>query len=102
MKKIIFVFIFSFNFIFADTLLTKCSQNNKTMIYYKNMNNKNSYNGWYEVSGLNCNNGATSLNANCNDQGSLSIIDDMGVEHKVIGVNCSGYTMSYPQSNYIF
>lgn len=97
--KIILGCIFCIGFINADQLLYKCN-NGKSFVYYKNMNNKSSYNGWFEISNLPCQ-GRPYLNTMC-DQGTMFVQNDDGTKGLPIsGINCSDFLLSYPQSNFV-
>lgn len=105
MKKNIFIILSFFNFAFAlpMDLMYKCS-NNKPYIYYKNMNNKGNYNGWFLVSNFECIQGKTTLQADCDQAGQLHPLDQDGnlIQGATIsGVNCSSFNLNFPQSTTI-
>lgn len=88
---------------FADQLLYKCSDDNKSMVYYKNMNNDNVSNGWYEVSNFPCNPNLSFLNTTCDKNGVIFIVDSDGnqTSSDVLKANCSKFTLGFPETNLI-
>lgn len=102
-KKILFLLIncICFNISIAEQLMYKCI-GDKSYVYYKNINNKGNYNGWYEVSNYKCNQEKSYLNTIC-DQGLMYITDDNGNKtiNSISGINCGDFNLSYPQSNII-
>lgn len=89
------------NLCFADQVLYKC-KGDKSFVFYKNMNNQNNYNGWYEVIGMKCNSNIATLNVACNN-GQLNAVDNDGIltTNVVNGVNCTSFQLNFPQSNMI-
>lgn len=87
---------------FAEQLMYKC-KGNKSFAYYKGMNQKGNYNGWYPINSLDCNKNLSTINVSCNDAGTLVVLDVDGnsTPYTVSGVNCSNFNLNFPQTNFV-
>lgn len=104
MKKLLFLTTIIFSYMHnanAEQLMYKC-KGDKSFVYYKNINNKSNYNGWYEMINYNCDLNKSFINATC-DQGVMYLLDDDGNRTSTVisGINCGNFNLSFPQSNYV-